>query len=118
MVQNDHHDDDAASYNQRITDEVRLIWHRRDLRLHDNELYINLDENVSNSDTAAIRTTKVVSLYIFDDQYFKPTSSTIKGSGYDTIWCGPHATQAIIEAVTVLRNNLQSIGGELVIRRG
>ena len=63
----------------------RLIWHRRDLRLHDNELYSNLD--------------RCVSLFVFDPQYFKPTKSCIDGD-FETVWCGPHAAQALIEAVT------------------
>ena len=81
----------------------RLIWHRRDLRLHDNELYSNLD--------------RCVSLFVFDPQYFKPTKSCIDGD-FETVWCGPHAAQALIEAVTSLRESIRSIGGELLVRSG
>ena len=105
----------------------RLVWHRRDLRLHDNELYSNLVLNTNHksmekgqveekeNDNNLI---KCISLFVFDRQYFEPQPSVIKGSGYDTVWCGPHASQALIEAVTVLRTNLQSIGGELIVRQG
>ena len=114
--------------NETKNNEVRrLVWHRRDLRLHDNEIYSNLVSNTKNGGGLEKghdegeenhKVIKCISLFIFDKQYFEPQPSIIKGSGYDTVWCGPHASQALIEAVTVLRTNLQNIGGELIVRQG
>ncbi len=101
---------------------TRLIWHRRDLRLHDNELYSNLELLGSHHEDSGCNdehgTKRCVSLFIFDKKYFERQPSTVKGSGYDTVWCGPHASRALIEAVTVLRRNLNKIGGELIVREG
>ena len=89
------------------TAKVRLIWHRRDLRLNDNELYSNLhcdDSNGSHENIAS------VSLFVFDPQYFEPKPSLVnkegKSDGYQTCWCGPYAAQALIEAVSCLRNRI------------
>ena len=91
-------------------DAVRLIWHRQDLRLHDNELYsVNEDD---------VNTTSIISLFIFDDHYFRPQPSIVKGSDYDTIWHGPYYLLALVEAVKSLREHLNSIGGELIVRIG
>ena len=98
---------------------VRLIWHRRDLRLHDNELYHGLHDENDNSIAS-------ISLYIFDNQYFEPqtsiaispSSAAINEKEVKSVWCGPHAAQALIEAVTSLRNDIRAIGGELLVRVG
>mmetsp|Transcript_19764 Transcript_19764/g.44874 ORF Transcript_19764/g.44874 Transcript_19764/m.44874 type:complete len:590 (-) Transcript_19764:131-1900(-) len=97
----------SISHNKQS--KIRLIWHRRDLRLHDNELYSNLDENTAS-----------VSLFVFDNKYFEPQPSMIKREKdcYQTVWCGPHAAHALIEAVQSLRNAIRSIGGELLVRVG
>ena len=106
----------SFSLSNREDSKVRLIWHRRDLRLNDNELYSNLicDDIVRTNITS-------VSLYVFDKQHFEPRSSSVKSDtkeSYDTILCGPHAAQALIEAVTSLRYRIRSIGGELLVRTG
>jgi deoxyribodipyrimidine photo-lyase len=89
------------------TNGLQLIWHRRDLRLHDNELYqLNDDGERFPS----------ISLFVFDEEYFQPTKSSI--SGYKTVWCGPHAAQALIEAVSCLRESIRSLGGVLLVRSG
>lgn len=94
-----------------MTNCRRLIWHRRDLRLHDNELYSNIVENNDG----------VISLYVFDETFFLPRPSctnTRENNNYEVVWCGPYAAQATIEAVTSLRESIRSIGGELLVRCG
>ena len=90
-------------------DQIRLIWHRRDLRLHDNELYHfddhqlnqqqqqyhdedagddsirDLDASpkiVSSSSTSASTSgTTSISLFIFDPHYFNPQPSCTEHRG-------------------------------------
>ncbi|CAJ1943377.1 unnamed protein product [Cylindrotheca closterium] len=122
----------SAESNSRRRRRRRLIWHRRDLRLHDNELYaiynelnsINSSPNHNKGDDAEgcdhneSLSFECISLFIFDPKYFHPQPSLACPKEYDTIWCGPHATQATIEAVHGLRQKLRSIGGELLVRTG
>ncbi|KAL3939540.1 MAG: hypothetical protein SGBAC_005750 [Bacillariaceae sp.] len=101
----------------------RLIWHRRDLRLHDNALY-SIDANGPKrceGDTEcefSSSSIECISLFIFDAKYFQPQPSLACPKEYDTLWCGPHAAQATIEAVHSLRRKLRAIGGELLVRIG
>ena len=89
---------------------VRLVWHRRDLRLHDNFLY----QGLNGEDSC---TKKCVSLYIFDvKEYLTPQPSTCCPERYDSVLCGPHSARACIEAVEALRMSLHAIGGELLVR--
>lgn len=52
---------------------VRLVWHRRDLRLHDNVLYQNLNDK-----------TAVVSVYVLDPADFTPRPLTCLPHQWDT----------------------------------
>jgi len=81
--------------------------------LHDNELYSD-EIDAATSDQAL----ECISLFIFDTMYFHPQPSTSCPKEYDTVWCGPHAAQATIDAVEALRQKLRSIGGELLVRVG
>lgn len=106
-------------------EKLRLIWHRKgDLRLYDNELY-----RVVHEDSVAGTSTRIVSLFVLDPASYtprpvasstSPTTSTTNGD--DTNWWtvteGPHASRALIGALTDLRKNLQALGGDLIIRRG
>jgi hypothetical protein len=171
----------AASSNR---DRIRLIWHRRDLRLHDNELYHYDDQHQQQqqqqqhtgedlkrcldaspkivSSSSSISSSSIsgtsISLFIFDPHYFNPqpsctehshiyrgkqkensnnsttrtrkkrtdtdtdtnntSASTSTSTRNSTIWCGPHAAQPLIEAVTNLRISIRALGGELLIRSG
>jgi len=118
----DDDDDDFHCHHRKTSrhrQRRRLIWHRRDLRLHDNELYSNINDYYDGS-------TVVISLYVFDEHYFQPRPSCVNSSSSSSnnnnnnkiVWCGPHAAQATIEAVTCLRESLRSIGGELLVRIG
>lgn len=100
--------------------KLRLIWHRRDLRLHDNSLYENLENDGDIQ-------TKVVCLYVFDDDDFQPRAATCatgannhksKILDWTTVNIGPHAARVQVESVYELRESLRSIGGELLVRRG
>jgi len=72
---------------------MRLIWHRRDLRLHDNALY--------HGTTAAI-----MSLYVMNPKALQ------KG------WMGPHAVGILRDSVIDLRNLLEERGNTLIFRTG
>ena len=90
---------------------VRLIWHRRDLRLHDNALYSHLD-------TSSESTTSCLSLYVINPRDFAPVPSTCLPNKWDAIRVGPHAARHLLHALSDLRANLRSIGGELIVRVG
>lgn len=93
---------------------VRLIWHRRDLRLHDNSLYsFDSDKSADTSLSCAC-----LGLYVFNPRDYSPQPSTCAPLRWDAIRTGPHAARCLIEAVSDLRTNLLRIGGELVIRTG
>lgn len=117
----------TTSSESNLPRQRRLIWHRRDLRLHDNELYANDlnggcpivgDGNIHSSSSSSSSSFECISLYIFDTTYFHPKPSLACPQEYDTIWCGPHTAQGTIEAVHALREKLRSIGGELLVRIG
>ena len=75
----------------------RLIWHRRDLRLDDNELYQH---------------ESTYSIFVFDPKDFE------LGSTRSGIVAGPHYTRRLLDAVQRLRENLQERGGDLIVRVG
>lgn len=89
------------------------------MRLGDNELYSDLfcDDAAG---VKGVETVTSVSLFVFDSKFFQPQPSLVGTSedAYQTIWCGPHAAQALIEAVNSLREDIKSIGGELLVRTG
>ena len=87
----------------------RLIWHRRDMRLLDNELYHH--------------SCCVYSLFIFDPSDFAPRPTGIFHDGSSEnellgITHGPHYTRRLIDAVHSLRYSLRRLGGELIVRIG
>ncbi|MFN3489175.1 MAG: DASH family cryptochrome, partial [Emticicia sp.] len=77
-----------------------LFWFRNDLRLHDNEALIQ-----------ATKAGKVIPVYIFDERQFLDTPLGFKRTG------GLRA-KFLVEAVKNLRQNLQKIGSDLVIKIG
>lgn len=85
----------------------RLIWHRRDLRLADNELYHNIQ--------------KIYSVYIFDPSDYSIRHTGISdgnGSQLQSMNHGPHFSRWLIDAIHSLRCSLQSLGGDLIVRIG
>jgi deoxyribodipyrimidine photo-lyase len=80
---------------------TKIVWFRNDLRLHDNE---TLTKAVNTCDT-------LIPLYIFDVRQFQFTNFGFKKTGV-------FRTQFLLESVTNLRNNLQAIGANLIVRVG
>jgi hypothetical protein len=91
-----------------IEPKVRLVWHRRDLRLLDNPLYSELTNNSNN--------TSLLSVYVFDESFFAPRPSTCNPQKWDAVTNGPHATRPLIQAVRELRKSIREMGGELLVR--
>jgi len=84
-----------------MSEKTILVWFRNDLRIHDNEILL---EAIKKAD-------KVLPVYCFDHYYFERSLS------------GNHKTgnlraRFLLESVTALRNNLISIGGNLLVRTG
>ena len=78
-----------------------LIWYRNDLRVHD---LLALDEAVQQG-------AEIVPVFCFDDRDFGETDFGFpKTSNY--------RAQFLIESVADLRNSLQQLGSNLVVRRG
>ncbi len=91
-----------------MSSSSRLVWHRRDLRLADNELYH------SNQQT-------IYSVYIFDPSDYSARQTGIsdgKGGQLKSWNHGPHFTRRLIDAVHSLRRTLRALGGDLIIRTG
>jgi deoxyribodipyrimidine photo-lyase len=78
-----------------------LVWLRNDLRLHDNEALYK----------AAVRTKNVVPFVCIDPRLFAPTHLGFTKTG-------ARRAQFLLEAITDLRQRLQSIGSNLVVRVG
>ncbi|MEM6611571.1 MAG: DASH family cryptochrome [Cyanobacteria bacterium P01_C01_bin.72] len=78
-----------------------LIWYRNDLRIHD---LLALDEAVQQE-------AEIVPLYCFDDRHFGETDFGFPKTGN-------YRAQFLRESVADLRNSLQQLGSNLVVRRG
>jgi deoxyribodipyrimidine photo-lyase len=78
-----------------------LIWHRNDLRLHDNEpIHQALKEKA-----------QIIPFYCFDERQFKQTS-------YGFPRTGKYRAKFLLESVTDLRKSLNKLGSNLIIRKG
>ncbi len=77
-----------------------LFWFRNDLRLHDNEALIQ-----------ATKAGNVTPVYVFDERQFLDTPLGFKRTG-------ALRAKFLIESVQNLRQNLQKIGSDLVIKIG
>jgi deoxyribodipyrimidine photo-lyase len=84
-----------------MSEKTILVWFRNDLRIHDNEILL---EAVRKAD-------KVLPVYCFDPYYFKKNPSGNPKTG-------SLRARFLLESVDDLRNNLQKIGGDLIIRIG
>ncbi|GAA0891831.1 DASH family cryptochrome [Fulvivirga kasyanovii] len=78
-----------------------IVWFTNDLRLYDNEA---LSKAIQNGD-------KIYPLYIFDPAQFKETHLGFAKTG-------AFRAKFLIECVENLRNNLQKIGSDLIVRTG
>lgn len=79
-----------------------IVWFRQDLRLHDNEALAN----------ALRMAEEVIPVFVFDERVF--TGQTRFGFPKT----GKYRAQFVLESVADLRQNLQSIGSNLLVRSG
>lgn len=84
-----------------MSEKTILVWFRNDLRVHDNEILFE----------ATRKADKVLPVYIFDPFYFKTTELGL-------LKTGNIRAKFLLESVSDLRNNLQNLGGELIVRIG
>ena len=84
-----------------MTRQRILIWYRNDLRVHD---LLALDEAVQQE-------AEIIPVYCFDDRIFEQTF-------FGFAKTGSYRAQFIIESVTDLRDRLQQLGSNLIVRRG
>ncbi len=78
-----------------------LIWYRNDLRVHD---LLALKDAVEQS-------AEIIPVYCFDDRLFGKTTFGFPKTGN-------YRAQFLIESVVDLRDSLQKLGSNLVVRRG
>jgi deoxyribodipyrimidine photo-lyase len=78
-----------------------LIWYRNDLRVHDR----------TTIHEALRAKAEIIPLYCFDDRAFGKTSFGFPKTG-------SYRAQFLIESVSDLRNSLQQLGSNLIVRRG
>ena len=86
-----------------------LVWFRNDLRTHDHEPLRRAIEHSSAKHGG--EPGSVFCLYCFDDRQWAKTNFGFSKTG-------DHRTRFLIESVNDLRNNLQRLGGELIVRQG
>ncbi len=84
-----------------MSEKTILVWFRNDLRVHDNEILL---EAIKKAD-------KILPVYCFDPFYFKQTSAGLAKTGNIR-------ARFLLESVFDLRNNLQKLGGDLIVRMG
>jgi len=79
-----------------------IVWFRQDLRLHDNEALA----------TALRMAEEVIPIYIFDERVF------LAETRFGFPKTGKYRARFILESVTELRENIQKLGGKLLVRIG
>jgi len=79
-----------------------IVWFRQDLRLHDNEALA----------TALRMADEVVPIYIFDERVF------LGETRFGFHKTGKHRTKFMLESVADLRENIQKLGSQLLVRVG
>src|ERR1700753_237181 len=84
-----------------MSEKTILVWFRNDLRVHDNEILFE----------ATRKADKVLPVYCFDPFYFKTTDTGLSKTGNIR-------ARFLLESVADLRQNLQKLGGELIVRIG
>ncbi|MDJ0716443.1 MAG: DASH family cryptochrome [Prochloraceae cyanobacterium] len=78
-----------------------IIWYRNDLRLHDHEpIYDAIEQKA-----------QIIPVYCFDDRQFITTSFGFPKTG-------AFRAQFLLESVRDLRNCLQKLGSDLIVRKG
>jgi deoxyribodipyrimidine photo-lyase len=84
-----------------MSNKTILVWFRNDLRVNDNEILLE----------ATRKADKVLPVYIFDPYYFTITEAGVPKTGNIR-------AQFLLESVANLRQNLQALGGDLIVRVG
>ena len=84
-----------------MSEKTILVWFRNDLRVHDNEILFE----------ATRKADRVLPVYIFDPFYFRTTDLGL-------LKTGNIRTKFLLESVANLRNNLQKLGGDLIVKIG
>jgi deoxyribodipyrimidine photo-lyase len=78
-----------------------LIWYRNDLRIHDHELLYK-----------AVKTQgQIIPFYCFDERQFGVTSFGFPKTG-------SFRAKFLVESITNLRESLQKLGSDLIVRKG
>jgi deoxyribodipyrimidine photo-lyase len=84
-----------------VSEKQILIWYRNDLRLHDHEpLHLAIKANA-----------EIIPVYCFDPRQFGKTS-------YGFPKTGAFRAQFLLESIANLRQSLQNLGSDLIIRQG
>ncbi|WP_036678266.1 DASH family cryptochrome [Daejeonella oryzae] len=84
-----------------MSDKTILVWFRKDLRIHDNEILLE----------ASRKADFVIPFYCFDERHFQPAS-------FNTLKTGVFRAQFLLESVADLKQSLQQLGGDLLISKG
>ncbi|WP_405196645.1 DASH family cryptochrome [Zarconia navalis] len=84
-----------------VSQQRILLWHRNDLRLHDSE---PLHEAISSG-------AQIVPVYCLDPRHFGETS-------FGFLKTGAFRARFLLESLADLRSRLQSLGSNLIVRRG
>ena len=84
-----------------MSDKTILVWFRNDLRVNDNEILLE----------ATRKADKILPVYIFDPYYFNTSEDGFEKTGN-------FRAKFLIESVANLRENLQALGGNLLVRIG
>lgn len=85
-----------------MTPKTALLWFRNDLRLDDHPVLAGLPDSVE----------ALLPVYIFDPRQWAPDALT------QIPKAGPHRLQFLLESLQDLKQSLQSLGSDLLIRIG
>ncbi|MEO8794362.1 MAG: DASH family cryptochrome [Daejeonella sp.] len=84
-----------------MSDRIILVWFRKDLRIHDNEILLE----------ACRKADYVIPFYCFDKRQFEITA-------FNTLKTGLIRANFLLESVADLQNSLKSLGSDLIIKFG
>eukprot|EP00928_Gymnodinium_smaydae_P035954 TRINITY_DN25213_c0_g1_i1.p1 TRINITY_DN25213_c0_g1~~TRINITY_DN25213_c0_g1_i1.p1 ORF type:complete len:668 (+),score=56.33 TRINITY_DN25213_c0_g1_i1:76-2004(+) len=90
-----------------------IVWHQRDLRLRDNQIYSELSGIVHRGKTGPL-----LPVYVVDPHDFEPRSSCVRGVKHQVAMVGPYAARFLVESLQDLRSSLRKRKSDLFIRSG
>ena len=94
---------------------VAIIWHRRDLRLHDNELYTRA---LAEQELGCTGCTHILPLLPIDASQLEPVPSCVPGATHSVARMGPHSARFLLQSAADLRASLRAAGMDLHVRLG